>query len=39
MLATTDILLKMISQSDHFIFYDNPKALYEAIAEFVGPPL
>ena len=26
--------LKKIPQSDHFIFYDNPKALYEAVGEF-----
>lgn len=28
--------LKMIPDSDHFVFYDNPKELYRAIAEFIA---
>jgi len=27
--------LKMIPDSDHFIFYDNPRQLYQSIAEFL----
>jgi len=28
--------LKMIPESDHFVFYDNPAKLYEAMAEFAN---
>jgi pimeloyl-ACP methyl ester carboxylesterase len=34
-LLKNNMHVKEIAQSNHFIFYDNPKELYEAIGEFV----
>jgi len=30
--------VREISDSNHFIFYDNPKELYEVIGDFVNEP-
>jgi pimeloyl-ACP methyl ester carboxylesterase len=35
-LRSSGVLVKEIPDSDHFIFYDNPVALYEAIAQFAA---
>jgi hypothetical protein len=28
--------IKSISNSNHFVFYDNPKEMYDVIAEFIN---
>jgi pimeloyl-ACP methyl ester carboxylesterase len=35
-LLQNDMNVKEISDSDHFVFYDNPKELYDVIGEFVN---
>jgi pimeloyl-ACP methyl ester carboxylesterase len=36
MLHKTGVAVKQISDSNHFIFYDNPKELYEVIGDFIN---
>ena len=35
-LVRNKVSVKSISESDHFIFYDNPKELYEVIGQFLS---
>jgi pimeloyl-ACP methyl ester carboxylesterase len=35
-LRQNDVTVKEISSSNHFVFYDNPKELYEVIGDFVN---
>jgi pimeloyl-ACP methyl ester carboxylesterase len=35
-LVRNDVYIKEIPNSNHFVFYDNPKELYEAIGDFVN---
>jgi pimeloyl-ACP methyl ester carboxylesterase len=34
-LLNTDVTVKEISNSNHFVFYDNPKELYDVMANFI----
>lgn len=35
-LAKSGMNIRSIADSNHFVFYDNPKELYDVIAEFIG---
>jgi len=35
-LLKNDMTVKEISDSNHFVFYDNPKELYDTIADFIS---
>jgi pimeloyl-ACP methyl ester carboxylesterase len=35
-LLNSDVTVKEISNSNHFVFYDNPKELYDVIANFIA---
>lgn len=35
-LLQNDMNIRQISDSNHFVFYDNPKELYDAIGEFIN---
>ena len=38
-LLSSGVTVKEISNSNHFVFYDNPKELYDVMANFIAESL